>query len=149
MAYREFDSLDWVSKIFTQNENFGYFTIDKIKNQPRKWLCTLPMFEYAHVMTCITAFRCGGRPEKYVEELHKKRLMPILEQWYNHLAEYRFHRALLMMNFDDLKKTINDMSIKDEMKCIKCHAIKTRRRIREICAAFEAEQLHNNPTQTP
>lgn len=149
MAYREFENLSWVSRIDAQNTNYNYFTVDKIKDMPRKWLSTLPMFEYAHIMTMITAIRTGGDPEKYVEILHKQRLAPILTCWYNKLAEFRFHRALHLRNYNELRAKITDDSISEEIRKIKKCAICTRKQIREVCAQFEAEQLGNNPTQTP
>ena len=149
MSYREFENLSWLSRIEVQNSNYDYFTLDKVKDMPRKWLSTLPMFEYAHVMTMITAVRTGGDPEKYVEILHKQRLAPILTEWYNKLAEYRFHRALIMRNYNELKPKINHESLAEEVKKIKQCAICTRRKIREECARFEAEELGNNPAHTP
>lgn len=140
MFYHECEPFDWVNAPDMQNQNYNYLTLDKIKNAPRKWLSSLPIFEYAHVLTVITALRCGGDPDKYVEDLYKRRMNPILKQYYDKLAEYRYHRALLMRRCDkQLKKKLNGATLTDECAKMRVYAVKTRKALRGVCKDFEEE----------
>ena len=96
----ELTGLTWLMHLETQNTNYNHFSFESMKDKPKKWLASLPMFEYAHVCTVSTALRCGGDPNKYVEDLYKKRMNPILKEYYDRLEHYRLMRALYMRKYD-------------------------------------------------
>ena len=92
--YNELESWMWVRELEAQNSNNNYMTFDKFKDALKRYLASLPMFEYAHLLSVITAMRVGGKPERFVDDLYVKRMNPILKEYYDKLAHYRFNRAL-------------------------------------------------------
>lgn len=145
MYYDEFAPWDWVKFPENQNANYNYTTVEKFKNNPKMWLASIPMFEYAHVLTVTTALRCGGDPDKYVDDLYKKRMNPILKRYYDKLATYRYHRALLMRPCGDLKDKVNNTTLTDESAKMKAYARKTRQALRAVAKDFEDELAGRKP----
>lgn len=137
--YNELESWMWVRDLDAQHSNNNYMTFDKFNNAPKRWLASLPMFEYAHVLTVVTAMRVGGKPEKFVDDLYQIRMNPILKEYYDKLAHYRFNRALFMRKYESMKSRINGKYLTDELAKMRAFAMKTRKALRNVCRDFELE----------
>ena len=142
----ELESLTWLMHLETQNTNYNHFSFEEMKSKPKKWLATLPMFEYAHVCTVSTALRCGGDPNKYVEDLYKKRMNPILKTYYDRLAHYRLMRALYMRKYDSNIEALKESCLTEEVKKMKNFAKCTRAALRKVCKDYEEEIYGRNST---
>lgn len=137
--YNEFEPW-WVGFPENQGSNYWDFNIaDRRRLSNKKWLASLPMWEYAHVLTVITACRCGGEIDRYVNDLYKKRMNPILRRYYDRLEVYRFHRAILMRKYESLKNKLKDTSVKRELEKMRVYAYQTRKALRGVCKDFEEQ----------
>jgi len=135
----ELTGLTWLTCLETQNTNYNHFSFEQLRYAPKKWLASLPMFEYAHVCTVVTALRCGGDPNKFVEDLYKVRMNPVLKEYYDRLAHYRLMRALYMRKYNPTRECLKESCLTDEVKKMKCFACRTRAKLRAICKAYEEE----------
>lgn len=135
----ELEGLSWLPYLETQNTNYNHFSFEEMKDKPKKWLASLPMFEYAHVLTVITTLRCGGNPEKYINDLYIKRMNPVLKEYYDRLAHYRLMRSLYMRKYNPTIPMLKESSLTEEVKKMKCFACKTRGKLRALCKQFEEE----------
>ena len=135
----EFDGLTWLNCLETQNTNYNCFRFEEMKDKPKKWLASLPMFEYAHICTVITAMRCGGDPEQYVEDLYKIRMNPILKEYYDRLAHYRLMRSLYMRKYNTDIETLKESCLTEEVNKMRCFARCTRAALRKVCKDYEEE----------
>lgn len=117
-------------------ENYTPEVVRKIRENPKSWLNTLPMVEYAHVLMVLTAHHLGGEPTRFVEVLYKQRLSPVLTEYYKALEEYRFWRSMSKRqyaSFVELYKDKHPNALRWAMRnCTK----QTRARLREICEDF-------------
>lgn len=143
----ELTGLTWLTHLETQNTNYNHLTFDRLKDAPKRWLASLPMFEYAHVCTVVTALRCGGDPEKFVEVLYKEKMNPVLKEYYDYLAHYRLMRALYMRKYDPTMDKLKESSLTQEVEKMKCFARKTRAKLREICKKYE-ESIYGKNSST-
>lgn len=140
----ELTGTTWLTHLETQNTNYNHFTFSQMKDAPKKWLASLPMFEYAHVCTVVTALRCGGDVEKFVDDLYIKRMNPILKEYYDKLAHYRLMRALNMRKYNPIMEKLKESSLTQEVQEMKCFAKKTRAKLRAVCKQFEEEIYGRN-----
>lgn len=122
------------------NENYNHETWDKIKDHPRKWLASLPMWEYAYVLVVACAVQRGGKLDKYLDDLYTIRMNPILKAYYDRLVRYRIHRAILMRQYESMKHVLTDTSVKAELEEMRKYTIQTRRALRGVVKDF-CEQL--------
>ena len=135
----ELEGSTWLMHLETQNTNYNWISFDRLRDAPKRWLASLPMFEYAHVCTVVTALRCGGNPNKFVDDLYVKRMNPVLKEYYDKLAHYRLMRALHMRKYNDNFEKLKESSLTQEVNEMKCFAKKTRAKLRLICKQFEEE----------
>lgn len=147
MMYNEFDYWMWASAPECQTANYNYYTLDFFRKAPKKWLASLPMFEYAHILSVVTALRMGGDPDKYVEDLYIQRMNPILKAYYDKLARYRYHRAIFMRPTSNLKHKVNNTTLVDESAKMRAYAMKTRKALRNVCKDFEDELTGKRKTR--
>lgn len=91
----------WLFKSYPEYlaENYDETTIKKIRKDPKSWLNSLPMVEYAHVLTVYTSHLLGGNPKQYIRVLYSRMLAPILKRYYLELEWYRFHRSVRARNY--------------------------------------------------
>lgn len=141
--YDEFSPFDWLKFPEMQNSNYNYFSLDRIRNSPKKFLCSLPMFEYAYVLTVITAMRMGGEPTRFVDDLYNNQLNPVVAEYYKHLMKFRFIDALYKRKYESMKHLITDKYFTDAQCEIKKQTRATRAKLRSICAKYEKEHLHD------
>ena len=101
MLYLRYLDTMWLFKSYPEYlaENYDETTIKKIRKDPRSWLNSLPMVEYAHVLTVYTSHHLGGEPKQYVRVLYSRMLAPILKRYYLELEWYRFNRAVRARNY--------------------------------------------------
>lgn len=135
--YDDLAPFSWVSGADLQNTNYNYITLDKIKNAPKKWLCSLPIFEFAHLSCLITALRMGGEPTRFIDDLYNNQLNPIVSEYHKKLAKYRFIRALYLRKYESMKPLITGKYLQDAIAEIKKETVEARRKIREACAKYE------------
>lgn len=148
MSMHELTGFTWLTNLETQNTNYNHFNYRTMRDAPKKWLASLPMFEYAHICTVVTALRCGGDPEKYVNDLYIKRMNPILKAYYDKLAHYRLMRALYMRKYNPTIEALKESCLTDEVKKMKRMACCTRAALREVCKQFEEEIYGENSTNS-
>ena len=122
------------------NENYNHETWEMIKDHPRKWLASLPMWEYAWTLVTACAVQRGGEPNKFIDDLYMARMNPILKAYYDRLVKYRYHRAILMRQYESMKHVLTDTSVSEELAEMRKYAIKTRRALRSVVKDF-CEQL--------
>ena len=140
-------SLFHVSFPENTNENYNHETWELIKDHPRKWLASLPMWEYAYVLVVICATQRGGTLDKYIDDLYKQRMNPILKAYYDRLVVYRIHRAILMRKYESMKNVLTDTSVAQELEEMRKYTIKTRRALRSVVKDFtdQLEGLRDGP----
>lgn len=132
-------------------ENYTHETYKSIREKGAiKWLCSLPMFEYAYILVVDTAYKYGGKPEPYIEDLFNTRMIPILNQWYQKLMTYRFHRSILEQKFESMKNILKDSDVMKEYRDIRVYALKTRKALRGVVQDYVDEKvLHTRDTRKP
>ena len=135
--YDEFSPYDWLRFPEFQNTNYNYFSLERIKNSPKKFLASLPIFEYAYVLTLITAMRMGGEPTRFVDDLYNNHLNPILSEYHKHLMKYRFIRGLHLRKYESMRPLLKGKYLQDAISEIKKETIIARRKMREACAKYE------------
>lgn len=134
---------EMLCKLFPEllGENYSPKTMQTIREDPKSWLNSLPMVEYAHVLTMLTAHNQGGEPTKYIKILHNKLMMPILMRYYQELEWYRFMRATFMRQYWSMHKIAPPEShINLRTKLGLCTA-RVRRILRHIC--YDYGELKN------
>lgn len=101
MLYLRYLDTMWLFKSYPEYlaENYDETTIKKIRKDPKSWLNSLPMVEYAHVLTVYTSHLLGGDPKKYVRVLYSRMLAHILKRYYLELEWYRFNRSVRARNY--------------------------------------------------
>ena len=101
MLYLRYLDTMWLFKSYPEYlaENYDETTIKKIRKDPKSWLNSLPMVEYAHVLTVYTSHLLGGDPKKYVRVLYSRMLANILKRYYLELEWYRFNRSVRARNY--------------------------------------------------
>ena len=101
MLYLRYLDTMWLFKSYPEYlaENYDETTIKKIRKDPKSWLNSLPMVEYAHVLTVYTSHLLGGNPKKYIRVLYSRMLANILKRYYLELEWYRFHRSVRARNY--------------------------------------------------
>ena len=101
MLYLRYLDTMWLFKSYPEYlaENYDETTIKKIRKDPKSWLNSLPMVEYAHVLTVYTSHLLGGNPKQYIRVLYSRMLAPILKRYYLELEWYRFHRSVRARNY--------------------------------------------------
>lgn len=102
--YMRMMMLEWPDFPETQGENYCLETVKLIRTNPQKWLCSLPMVEYAHILEVFTAHHLGGEPWQYVKILYGKMFAPVLRRYYYDLETYRFNRALDMRRYASMEE---------------------------------------------
>jgi hypothetical protein len=132
-------------------ENYTHETFKSIREKGNiKWLCSLPMFEYAYTLVVDTAYRCGGKYEKYVDDLFTQRMLPILNQYHSKLMHYRFRRAILEQKWASMRNTVKDTDVMKEYRELRVYALKTRKALRGVVDDFIAEKItHTRATPKP
>lgn len=80
-------------------ENFTPDQLTKFKSETKSWLNTLPLYEYAHILTIFTAHHLGGNAIQYPKRLFNQMLSPVLAAYHRQLTWYRFQRALEMRKY--------------------------------------------------
>lgn len=114
-------------------ENFTPEQLCKFKNNTKSWLNTMPLYEYAHVLTMFTAHRLGGDLTQYPIRLFNKLLSPVVSAYHRQLTWYRFQRALEMRNYDSQRKirpNEGHVTLKTKFGLCTC---KTKEILRLIC----------------
>ena len=101
MLYLRYLDTMWLFKSYPEYlaENYDETTIKKIRKDPKSWLNSLPMVEYAHVLTVYTSHLLGGDPKKYVRVLYSRMLANILKRYYLELEWYRINRSVRARNY--------------------------------------------------
>ncbi len=128
--------LSWPDFPETYGENYCLDTVKLIRKDPYKWLMSLPMYEYAHVLTVFTAHHLGGEPTQYVKTLYNRMLTPILTRYYRDLEWYRFQRSVVMRKYDNSQVEIpkeGAVNLKCKMKFCTC---KVRAMLCQICEEY-------------
>lgn len=97
-------------------ENYTGTVLKKIRANPKAWLCSLPMYEYAHVCLVFTAHTVGGDPELHVKELYNKMLLPVVMFYYEHLEAYRVKRSIGVRKYWSLRKQMPEEGLV-HLKC--------------------------------
>lgn len=142
----QYPFISWMDFPENQNENYCHEMVDKIKNHPRKWLASLPMFEYAYVLVTATAMRHGGKIEPYVTNLYETKMNPILKAYYDKLMHYRFRRTILMRHYASLEGKLTNTSLKQELRAMQKFTRQTRRALRGVVADFIEEMTGTRTT---
>ena len=135
---RYFDTM-WLFKSYPEYlaENYDETTIKKIRKDPRTWLNSLPMVEFAHVLTVYTSHHLGGNPLKYIRVLYSRMLAQILKRYYLELEWYRFHRSVRASNYWSTFKLAPQegvIQMRDKMGLCTC---KCRELMCLICEEFK------------
>lgn len=132
-------------------ENYTHETWKSIREKGElKWLYSLPMYEYAFILTIETMYKYGGKPDKYYEDLYKTRMNPILKQYYDKLMHYRIMRSILEQKFESMKSVVKDTDLTKEYRAIRVYAYKTRKALRGVVQDFIEEViLHTRTTRKP
>lgn len=128
--------LEWPDFPENLHENYCHETVKQIKKDPLKWLCSLPMVEYAHILTVFTAHHLGGDPEQYVKILHHRMLAPVLRRYYQELEDYRYKRALKMRHYASKLKITPSEPATVLKKKMKFCTTKTRAILCQICEEY-------------
>jgi len=129
--------LSWPDFPETYGENYCIDTVRLIRKDPYKWLMSLPMYEYAHVLTVFTAHNLGGEGSQYVTTLHNRMMMPILTRYYKDLELYRYRRAMRLRRYDLINKDVPGEGVV-QLKCkMKFCTAKTRAILCQICEEYK------------
>ncbi len=108
-------------------ENYNHETVARIKEEgATKWLCSLPMFEYAYVLIMDAIEKYGGRVAPYIEELFSERMLPILNEYHKKLIEYRAFRMIHMRCYNSHHKIISDGGLRQKYHELQMLTKKTR-----------------------
>jgi len=134
------DMLWWANFPANQHENVDHDVVEKIRDAPKKWLYSLPMYEYAYILCTVAAHKGGGEIGPYMEDLYKTRMNPILKAYYDKLFEYRFKRMIAAYNFDSMRKTLNPGMLTELLAEIRLYAMKTRKALRGVVMDFLEER---------
>ena len=146
MHNHETDMLWWTNNLQSnQGVNYSLGMVTKLKTGGnKKWLASLPMYEYAYVLLTATMYRLGGKPEDYIEDLYKQRMAPILDAYYKKLAEYRVNCLLIARHDESMHAKLKTMSMTDETAKMRLYAYKTRKALRSVCDDVEEERADPN-----
>lgn len=142
------DMLWWAGLPENQHENIDHDVIEKIKNNPKKWLYSLPMFEYAYVLTVLTAMKYGGSLDPYYEDLYLQRMNPILKMWYDRLARYRIRRMIHAGEFASMKASINNTTLTEELAQLRLYGMKCRKALRGAVTKFVDDRCNDTTRQS-
>lgn len=137
----------WTGFPGNQGNNYIEATAKQIKAMgDYKWLCSLPMYEYAFVLVSSTAIKFGDDPVSYYNNLYVKRMIPILEAYYKRLMRYRIDRSILEFSHACEQKWVTNKSVTAESGVMKIYAEQTRRALR---AAVQDYMDHVNDPSLP
>jgi len=135
----------WAQFPQNQESNYTHDTIQRIKEGgDLKWLCSLPMYEYAYVLVVQAALRYGGDLNPFISDLYKTRMNPILKAYYDKLITYRIHRAILIERNASEQHYVTDKSLADEMAAMRVYTRQTRRALKNVVTDFIEQR--NDPT---
>lgn len=112
--------------------------VKDIEEDPKKWILSLPMFEYIHDVAYETYIRFGGSTDLY-NELFNVVISPILEEYHRELHSFRFEMRILRKKYkseEDRCKHRSDLI--RHMFSILNH---TRRTVRHKYAEFVNERI--------
>lgn len=70
----------------------------EIDEEPKRWILTLPMFEYIHELAYETYVRYGGDIDAY-HQLFMDKVAPILDEYHRELHTYRFEMRLIRKGY--------------------------------------------------
>ena len=73
----------------------------EINEEPKRWILTLPMFEYIHELAYETYVRYGGDVDAY-NQLFEDKVAPLLDEYHRQLHTYRFEMRLLNKNYESM-----------------------------------------------
>lgn len=73
----------------------------EINEEPKRWILTLPMFEYIHELAYETYVRYGGDVDAY-NKLFEDKVAPLLDEYHRQLHTYRFEMRLLNKNYESI-----------------------------------------------
>lgn len=134
----------WPTYVECFAENYSPQVVRRIRDNPRTWLNTLPMTEYAHVLMFITAHNLGGEPTKYVTELYNQRMSPVLKEYYQELELYRMKRAMAKRRYFETEKYLEGKSANELRTCMRMCTRRTRELLRKICEDYQRENEEQN-----
>lgn len=137
--FNEHEMLRWPDFPEAYGENYNSAVLKRIRNAPRRWLCSLPMYEYAYVALVCAIRKFGGNPKSYVIGLFYKKMLPILMHYYQILMPYRIHRWIHLANYDSYRLLINQKSLKAELEMMRSVTKGTRRMLRDAVCEFVEE----------
>jgi len=134
--YMRMMMLEWPDFPETVGENYCLETVKLIRTNPLKWLCSLPMVEYAHILEVFTAHHLGGEPTQYVKILYNRMFVPVLRKYYQELELYRFNRALVMRDYASMAKIKPTDGAPTLNKKMSLCTSKTRSLLCQICEDY-------------
>lgn len=73
----------------------------EINEEPKRWILTLPMFEYIHELAYETYVRYGGDVDAY-NQLFEDKVAPLLDAYHRQLHTYRFEMRLLNKSYESV-----------------------------------------------
>jgi hypothetical protein len=73
----------------------------EINEEPKRWILTLPMFEYIHELAYETYVRYGGDVDAY-NRLFEDKVAPLLDVYHRQLHTYRFEMRLLNKSYESI-----------------------------------------------
>ncbi len=112
-----------------------------IENDPKKWILSLPMFEYIHEIAYVTYIKYGGNVDLY-NTFFNNTIAPLLDTYHKELHNYRFNLGILRNRYESEKDRYQARS--ELVRHMFNVLTETRRKVRYLYCEFVNDEILGN-----